>query len=304
MGGLEVRRAKDTASSNRIPARRASEGKARRAAAASLDALSLQPHRSHHRILREVAMSAETWFERCDEILARIRATQLEPIRQAADLIASAGASGGGLHFFDTGHCSREAVHRAGGLCMLRHLQLDFSVDSRPAPRRASQVGDRHAAGRSRSDEQLGDLAVQRSGLAPGDVLLIASVSGKAALVVEVALAAQRLGAKVVAITNVAYSTAVESTHSSGKRLCEVADVTIDNCGVVGDAVLSMEGIDTGVAPTSGVAFCYVVWAIVAEAVAQMQARGMHPHIYRSVNLPDGEAFNARAEQDYRESGV
>lgn len=249
-------------------------------------------------------MSAERWFQSCDEILAKIRTTQQEHIQHAACLIASAAESGGGLHFYDTGHCLREAVHRAGGLCLLSHLQLDFSVDSRPAPKRAEQTRDRHLAGRAESDEQLARLAVQRSGLAPGDVLLIASVSGKAALVVEIALAAQRLGAKVVAITNVTYSMAVESTHSSRKRLCEVADVTIDNCGVVGDAVLSMEGIDTGVAPTSGVAFCYIVWALVAEAVAQMQARGLHPHIYRSVNLPDGEEYNARAEQGYRETGV
>jgi uncharacterized phosphosugar-binding protein len=249
-------------------------------------------------------MSAERWFQSCDEVLKKVRTTQLEHVRQAADLIASAAEAGGGLHFFDTGHCSREAVHRAGGLCMLNHLQFDLSVDSRPAPKRAGQIRDRHHANRVESDERLAELAVQRSGLAPGDVLLIASVSGKAALVVEVALAAQRLGAKVVAITNVTYSMAVESTHSSGSRLCEVADVTIDNCGVVGDAVLSMEGIDTGVAPTSGVSFCYVIWALVAEAVAQMQARGLHPHVYRSINLPDGEAFNARAEQGYRETGV
>jgi uncharacterized phosphosugar-binding protein len=83
-----------------------------------------------------------------------------------------------------------------------------------------------------------------------------------------------------------------------------VANVVIDNCGVVGDAVLNVEGVDTGVAPTSGVTFCYIMWAIVAESVAQMRALGLHPHVYRSVNLPDGEKFNARAEAAYRQSGV
>jgi uncharacterized phosphosugar-binding protein len=96
----------------------------------------------------------------------------------------------------------------------------------------------------------------------------------------------------------------VESTHTSGKRLFEMAEVAIDNCGVVGDGALDMEGLDTGVAPTSGVAFCYIIWAVVSEAVAQMQARGLKPHVYRSVNLPDGEQFNARAEAEYRETGV
>jgi uncharacterized phosphosugar-binding protein len=51
-------------------------------------------------------------------------------------------------------------------------------------------------------------------------------------------------------------------------------------------------------------AFCYIIWALVAEAVGRMQTRGLHPHVYRSVNLPDGERFNARAEAEYRETGA
>ncbi len=249
-------------------------------------------------------MSADRWFERCDEILAKIRATQRDNILRAAKLIAEAAQAGGGLHFYDTGHCSREPIHRAGGLCMLRPLTIALNVETYVPPKRAEQVAAQQRETRVSSDEQLARLGVERSGLSSGDVLIVNSVSGKAALPVEVALTAQRLGAKVVAITNVTYSLAVASQHSSGKRLCEVADVVLDNCGVVGDAALNMEGFYTGVAPTSGVAFCYLIWALVAEAIAQMQAAGLNPHVYRSVNLPDGEEFNARAEAAYRETGV
>jgi len=249
-------------------------------------------------------MSAERWFARCDEILQRIRTTQVSAIRRAAEMIADTAEARGGLHFYDTGHCSREAIHRAGGLCMLNHLRFSLGVESRAGPRRADQVSERNRAGSDAFDEKLAALAVERSGLAAGDLLLVSSVSGKAASVVEVARAAQRMGVRVVAITNVTYSSAVESRHSSGKRLFEVADVVIDNCGVVGDAVLNMEGVDTGVAPSSGVAFCYIIWALISEAVAGMLARGLTPHIYRSVNLPDGDAFNALAEAGYRETGV
>jgi uncharacterized phosphosugar-binding protein len=248
-------------------------------------------------------MSAERWFECCDEVLARIRATQLEPIRRAAAVIARTAQAGGGLHFFDTGHCSREAIHRAGGLCMLNHLKFSFTMETGPAPKREQQVAERRDTVGPASDEKLAALAVERSGLAPGDLLIMSSVSGRAVSVVEVARAAKRLGVQVVAITNVAYSQAVQSQHSSGQRLFEVADLVIDNCGVIGDAALNMEGVDTGVAPTSGLAFCYIIWAVVAEAVAQMLARGLHPHIYRSINLPDGEEFNAQAEAAYRETG-
>jgi len=249
-------------------------------------------------------MSAERWFAACDEILEKIRTTQTDSIRRAAALIAEAGEAGGGLHFFDTGHCSHEPIHRAGGLLMIRRLNFAFSMETKEAPKRGDEVTRRRTEVRRSTEEQLADIGVQRSGLAPGDALIVNSVSGKAALPVEVALAAQRLGCKVIGITNVTYSRAVESQHSSGKHLFEVADIVIDNCGVVGDAVLDVEGVGTGVAPTSGVAFCYIMWALVSETVAQMRARGLSPHVYRSINLPDGEEFNARAEQAYRETGI
>ncbi len=249
-------------------------------------------------------MSAERWYELADQVLTRIRETQTDSIRQAAALIADSAAAGGALHIYDTGHCSREPIHRAGGLLMLKDFQLSLNLVSAPGPRRAAAVAERQKQGRGAADEDLARLAISRSALAPGDVLIVNSVSGKAALPVQVALSAKRFGVSVVAITNAAYSSAMQSLHSSGKRLFEVADVTIDNCGIVGDAALNMEGVDARAVPTSGLTFCYIIWALTAEAISQMVARGLKPHVYRSVNLPDGEEFNARAEAEYRETGV
>lgn len=249
-------------------------------------------------------MSALRWFERCGEVLERIRATQLEAIERAATLIAEAAERGGGLHFFDTAHCSREPIHRAGGLYMLAPLTVGLNLNSRPALRRAEQVESSRREGRAKADERLAQLGVARSGLAEGDVLICNSVSGRSALAVEVARAASQMGVRVVAITSLNYSKGVSSQHSTGKRLYEVAEVVIDNCGIVGDAVLDMEGVDTRVAPTSGVAFCFIIWALISEAVARMTARGLKPHVYRSINLPGGAEFNARAEAEYRETGI
>ena len=237
-------------------------------------------------------------------MLDQIRTTQLEAIEGAAALIADAAEQGGGLHLFDTAHCSREPIHRAGGLCMLAPLALGLNLDSRPAPRRADQVQSNRREGRAKADERLAQLAVERSALAEGDVLICNSVSGRSALAVEVARAARQMGVRVVVITSLDYSKAVSSQHATQKRLYEVAEVVIDNCGVVGDAVLDMEGVDTRVAPTSGVAFCFIIWALISEAVARMTSRGLKPHVYRSINLPGGAEFNARAEAEYRETGI
>jgi uncharacterized phosphosugar-binding protein len=249
-------------------------------------------------------MSMDRWFAFTDQVLARIRSTQADAVRRAAALIADAAQAGGGLHIYDTGHCSHEPLHRAGGLLMIKPLRFSLSLDSTPAIRRAEVVAARQRDSRRASDEALADLAIARSGLAPGDVLIVNSVSGKSPSVVQVALAARALRVATVAITNLTYSRAVPSEHSSGRRLCDVADVLIDNCGIVGDAALDVEGVDAKVAPTSGLTFCYIIWALVSEAVAQMTARNLKPHIYMSVNLPQGADFNARAEAAYRETGI
>lgn len=249
-------------------------------------------------------MSSERWFDCAEQMLTRIRSTQSDAIRQAAQFIAEAAAAGGGLHIYDTGHCQGEPIHRAGGLLMMRPLRINLAVESMAAPRRAEGVTERQRQVRSKTDEEVVKLAVARSGLVTGDVLIVNSVSGKAAAPVQVALSAQRLDVRVVAITNVTYSQSVKSQHSSGQRLFEVADVVIDNCGVVGDAALEFEGLDSKAIPTSGLTFCAIIWALTAEAIAQMLARGLAPHVYRSVNLPEGEEVNARAEAEYREIGI
>ena len=249
-------------------------------------------------------MTMSRWFEACDEVLGRIRTTQADNLRRAGELIAEAAKAGGGLHIYDTGHCSHEPIHRAGGLLMMAPLRFSLPVETRAAPRRQEAAARRQQEFARSADEATADLALERSGLAPGDVLIVNSVSGKAAPVVQVAVAAKRLGVSVVAITNVAYSSSVASEHSGGKHLFEVADVVIDNCGVVGDAILEVEGVEAKVAPTSGFTFCYIIWALTCEAIDQMLARGLKPHVYRSINRPGGKEFNERAEAEYRKTGV
>jgi uncharacterized phosphosugar-binding protein len=249
-------------------------------------------------------MSTERWFACADDVLARIRTTQTDAIGRAAGLMAEAAAAGGGLHIYDTGHCQGEPLHRAGGLLMMRPLRVGLSVESTPSPKRASAASERQRQARQQTDEKIVELALDRSALMPGDVLIVNSVSGKAALPVQVALSAKQRGLRVIAITNITYSSAVQSQHSSGKRLFEVAEVVIDNCGVVGDAAVEIEGLGAKAIPTSGLTFCYIIWALTAEAIAQMLARGLKPHVYRSVNLPDGEEVNKQAEAEYRETGV
>src|SRR5690606_13572023 len=73
----------------------------------------------------------------------------------------------------------------------------------------------------------------------PADVFIIASNSGVNSSIVGMALAAKERGHQVIAVTSLAHTNAVETKHSSGKRLSEVADVVIDNLAPYGDATVT-----------------------------------------------------------------
>jgi hypothetical protein len=83
-----------------------------------------------------------------------------------------------------------------------------------------------------------GRILVNEAGILEGDVFIVHSVSGRNSVPVDAALRARELGAYVICLTNVKYSKSVPSRHASHKRLFEVCDLVIDNCGDVGDAAV------------------------------------------------------------------
>jgi uncharacterized phosphosugar-binding protein len=248
-------------------------------------------------------MSALAWFSCCDSVLTKIRETQQEAIRSAASLIADTLAASGALHFYDNGHCPGEPIGRAGGLMAIHPISPSLSI-SHPAPPQHQEKLKQRGPSHLRRSQQLGRIAVEQSNMLPGDCLIIMSVSGRNPLPVEMAIAAREIGVKVIAITSLAYSQTVESRHPSGKRVFEAADIVIDNCGIPGDATIEIGGLEARVGPTSGVAGCYIMWALTCELVRQLVDRGLRPSIFKSINLPDGEEFNARVRQKYLETGL
>ena len=47
------------------------------------------------------------------------------------------------------------------------------------------------------------------------------------------------------------------------------------------------------IAPTSTIVDAYIAHRMVIEAVAEMKQRGLEPPVFRSANLPEGDAKNA-----------
>lgn len=244
---------------------------------------------------------AQAYLNAIRHVLEQIETTQMDAIQRAADTIVESLLNDGVVHLHDTGHLvQREAVHRAGGLLLMTPLEYGFSVHN------AGPATARRKAEAKRPDRVLGlaEVVLENSKVRSGDVLIFGSVSGRNARDVELALAAKARGVRVIAITSVAHSSAEESTHPSGKRLFEVADVVIDNCGIVGDAALEVEGLDARFGPTSGIAAATIVWMLSAAVIQGLLAAGKKPHVYKTVNLEGGAEFNRAAEEEFRDTGV
>ncbi|MFD3405087.1 sugar isomerase domain-containing protein [Kribbella sp. NPDC058693] len=221
---------------------------------------------------------AEEYFGKALAIAQQAAETQLGAIRVAAGLVADALAGGKRFWVFGTGHShalAEEVYGRAGGLADVRAI-LEPGLMLHEGLQKSSLL------------ERLPGLAavlLEINQLESGDVVLIASNSGRNAVPVEFALGARERGAQVIALTSLAHTTATTSRVPGGQRLFETADVVIDNCGVPGDALIEVPGSPERTGATSTMIGAMLLQALTVEVVARLAERGETPNVLRSLNV-------------------
>ena len=226
------------------------------------------------------------------EIVERLKTTQEENIHQAAKLIAEAHIAGKNFYVSGSGHShsvSEELYGRAGSLAFtIPILTSELTLTEHPT--------------KSTFIERLNGYATILADLyeiSNGDVILIASNSGRNAYPVELAIEAKNRGAKVICITCMKHTKEVTSRHESGKRLFEVSDVVIDNCGEAGDAATYMEGVNTPIFPTSSIANAFICGALSVEVCAELQANNAEVEVFMSANIDGGYEKNEAYFEKY-----
>ncbi|HEY8225892.1 MAG TPA: SIS domain-containing protein [Pyrinomonadaceae bacterium] len=223
-------------------------------------------------------MHFQSYISELQHLLERIKQEQISAIQAAGHLVADTLIADGIIHTFGTGHShliADEAFFRAGGIAAInpildeRFVFLKGALESTRAER---------VPGFAKSllkNEQVG----------PNDVAILISNSGRNNVPVEMALEMQLRGVKVIAITSVTQSGSSIPLHSSGKRLFEIADVTIDNCVPPGDALLTLPGLRSRIGPSSTVAGAAIINSVMIEAVAETLRRGKNVPVLPSANL-------------------
>lgn len=237
-------------------------------------------------------MLYKDYFNKVNEILNKAYETQGAAIEQAAGYVAETIANGGLFHVFGCGHSqmyAMEVFYRAGGLVPVNAI-LTPSLSLAPcAP--LSTFGERVPG--------LADKILQNEPIKAGDTLLIASTSARNNVPIELAIGAKNMGVKVILLYSEAFAGSVTSRHPSGKLASEFSDVIIDNCGVSGDAVMELNGLEAKFGPTSSVVGFALLQAIVVQTVDNLMKKGVKPPIWVSSNLDRGDAINRAYIDEY-----
>ncbi len=237
-------------------------------------------------------MKYQEYYGVIQEQLSRQFAQEGDRIAKAAEYCAASVSSGRVIHVFGCGHSqmfAMEVFYRAGGLVPVNALLI---------PHLALFPKAKLSTLQERVEGFSGEY-LKLENTDPRDTMIIVSISGRNAGVVDMALAAKEIGMKVVALTSHEFSASTTSRHSSGKHLADVADVVIDVKCCSGDAALSVEGLEPRFCGTSTVLGMAIMESIVAQTVENCVKAGYNPPIYVSSNLDKGDAINAEHIRNY-----
>ena len=159
----------------------------------------------------------------------------------------------------------------------------------KPPPITGAHPADAGGAGQPGAKYTREQIAAMRPNC---DVLVVSSVSGRTASVVDLAYEAKKMGVHVIAFISMKYATQVEPVHSSGRKLYEMVDLVMDNCSPAAEGMMDVEGIEAPYAAASGIASDYILWSMTSVAVDELLARGITPGILKSANFPGGNDYN------------
>lgn len=228
------------------------------------------------------------------QIIEKIATEGAENIEKSAQLFSDALINNRKIFLFGTGHShmlSEELFYRAGGLVKIQPildppLMLHISASESTVAERVEGVAQN---------------LFNEYGIKENDVIVIISNSGRNGVIVDMALLCKEKGVRTVALTNLQHTYSGLSRHQSGKRLCEIADVVLDNFGCVGDACVEVQGVEGKICPTSTVSGALILNAVVAEAVDICSEKGFVPEHFASSNVDGGDEINNKFVEKYKE---
>jgi uncharacterized phosphosugar-binding protein len=237
-------------------------------------------------------MSSKTYFSRIGEILNQIERTQLAAIEKAGAAMAESIRQDGLVYLFGSGHSVIPVLDifpRYGsfvGFCPIYDPRLMWFNVVGPG-------GARELLWLEREEGYVKNVLASYV-LEPRDSIVVFSHGGLNAAPVEVAMEAKSRGLTVITVSSHQNYRQVQATHSSGKKLADLADIAIDNCVPPEDALVDAEGMLEKFAAGSTIAAVSIAMALVAEVGTRLVKSGHKPPTFVSPNVGLDPGHNQR----------
>lgn len=241
-------------------------------------------------------MLAKEWLRQARNIMDRIEETQVNPIQEAAKIMADSIEAGRWVHTFGCGHATipvEEMYPRIGGFVGFHpmvELPLTFFT------RITGEMGVHQFVFLERV-EGYGVEIMKGYNFDSRDTMWVFSHSGINNVNIDIALEAKKKGMKVIAYGSAAEAKGKVSRHSSGKTIFDIADLVVDTCAPAGDASVDLKNHVDKVGPVSTMAFITCVWMTVVTVAEILADRGVKLFIHPSHNVPGDGTAKQRLEE-------
>ena len=235
----------------------------------------------------------ERYFKGMMEIMEHLHQTQGENIMAAATLLADVTARGGLIYGFGTGHSHlviEDAFWRAA-------TPANYYALLEPSLTGSFEVTKSYLL---ENTYEIGRHIVDYHRITPNDVLIVVSNSGNNIAPVDAAIRAKEKGIPVIAITAVEYGNYLTTKHRDNVKLKDVADIVLDNCTPIGDALTEIEGFGMKVGSSSTIPMVLLQNMILTQMVEILVERGVDPDVYYNGHI----AFMDEGASEHNEALV
>jgi uncharacterized phosphosugar-binding protein len=244
--------------------------------------------------------ASDRWLDAARAVLEHVATTQTTAIDAASANVAETISSDALVHVFGSGHSrmnteemfprigSYPGFHPVAELALSNHVGVVGPNGLRQAMYLEKVPG-------------FARIILQQFKIHPGDAFLIFSSTGINGTVVEMALLVKEMGLPVVAVTSLQHTRATPSRHPSGRKLAEIADITIDNGSPPGDAATDIDGLPFRVGPVSSIGAIAIVNALKTRTAELLTERGCPPVVLTSPHFVGSQVGEEQLERVYEE---
>jgi uncharacterized phosphosugar-binding protein len=216
------------------------------------------------------------------QLAERAGETNATALDQAAAAIAETLANKGLTHLYGSGHSvlpCQEAFPRYGS-----YVGFNPLTDPRVMWHNVLGAGGVRELLWLERTENYAEKFLDHQPLNPGDSIVIFGHSGRNSSGIDTALYAKKRGMTVIAITAKS-NLDKPATHSSGKRLADAADIVIDTCAPIEDAIVPIDGWSRPVSGSSTVLAMILMHELIARTAQKLADRGVELPVFASPTI-------------------